>query len=279
MFIISDLHIGDGGSRDNFSYGGKKKKLFSFLDYVKGSKEYLLINGDLFDLWQMNVGSILNNNEDLINKLCELNFGYIIGNHDIDLFPLVNSNIIKDNKFFSHMILPFINIINGKKYKFFHSHEVDAFNDELNPSWGRMLSIFAGIVEEENGSPVDKKNRFIEIRMQSFGEKILNMWYYLSRIFHPKLYVPNPKNHLSTKQTNNRYLLEHFNAVKQEIDIAKCDVAIVGHTHIVGKKENWYYNSGSWSEKMNNFLHINENTGEIKFFNWDDNPIEIFQEL
>ena len=35
IFVISDLHIGDGGPRDNFACGDCRDQLIAFLDYVE----------------------------------------------------------------------------------------------------------------------------------------------------------------------------------------------------------------------------------------------------
>ena len=48
------------------------------------------------------------------------------------------------------------------------------------------------------------------------------------------------------------------------------DVAIVGHTHKAGQFENWYFNSGSWTGKTNNYLRIQPD-GEVRAFDWDIN--------
>lgn len=34
IFVISDLHMGDGGARDNFALNNREEQLGLFLDYV-----------------------------------------------------------------------------------------------------------------------------------------------------------------------------------------------------------------------------------------------------
>jgi predicted phosphodiesterase len=46
------------------------------------------------------------------------------------------------------------------------------------------------------------------------------------------------------------------------------DVAIVGHTHKAGAFGDWYFNSGSWTGKTNNFLRISPR-GEVMVFDWN----------
>src|SRR5262249_3782890 len=55
IFVISDLHLGDGGARDNFEAGGKTRALRSFLDHVGSEGGELFVLGDLLELWQMNL--------------------------------------------------------------------------------------------------------------------------------------------------------------------------------------------------------------------------------
>ena len=37
IFVISDLHLGDGGVRDKFEPGGRTRQLHAFLDYVESA--------------------------------------------------------------------------------------------------------------------------------------------------------------------------------------------------------------------------------------------------
>ena len=40
IFVVSDLHLGDGGVRDKFEAGGKTPQLWAFLDYVAGEASH-----------------------------------------------------------------------------------------------------------------------------------------------------------------------------------------------------------------------------------------------
>jgi UDP-2,3-diacylglucosamine pyrophosphatase LpxH len=48
IFVISDLHLGDGGARDNFEMGKKTPQLRAFLDHVGSEGGELFVLGDLF---------------------------------------------------------------------------------------------------------------------------------------------------------------------------------------------------------------------------------------
>src|SRR4051812_24656595 len=55
LFVISDLHLGDGGMRDNFEAGKKTPQLRAFIDHVGSEGGELFILGDLFEFWQMSI--------------------------------------------------------------------------------------------------------------------------------------------------------------------------------------------------------------------------------
>jgi UDP-2,3-diacylglucosamine pyrophosphatase LpxH len=59
IFVVSDLHIGDGGPRDNFSVDSKAQKFDCFLDYVEDCGADLFVLGDLFEFWQANISRVL----------------------------------------------------------------------------------------------------------------------------------------------------------------------------------------------------------------------------
>ncbi|MDN5279947.1 MAG: UDP-2,3-diacylglucosamine hydrolase [Clostridiales bacterium] len=80
IFVISDLHLGDHGKRDNFTVKGKDKDgneidrlelLNEFLDMVEKRDGQLVIVGDLFEFWQANIGEVIRKNLPLL-RLCNL---------------------------------------------------------------------------------------------------------------------------------------------------------------------------------------------------------------
>ena len=78
------LHMGDGGARDNFPLGDREKQLNLFLDYVGSQQGELIILGDLFDFWQMNLSKIVMKHMPLLDRLAAMNATYVVGNHDAD---------------------------------------------------------------------------------------------------------------------------------------------------------------------------------------------------
>lgn len=273
IFVISDLHIGDGGPRDNFSCKGSDRpdQFMAFLDYVQKEGGELIIVGDLFDFWQANFSRVLTSDfgSQLIEKLGKMNVTYIIGNHDIDLVGFVDQKLLNP-ALFQSLSAPFFRKIGGKTFCFMHGHEVDPYNNEEVPGKGRLLTIFAGMAESFVGSPKLADGRSVESVLEQSGE---GAWKHL-KAFGRRLLAKilllfgSQSNDTSPAQNSDRAaeMLLNYKAHKEQ---NKYDVLIVGHTHQPGQMDGWYFNSGSWATTNNNFVRITH-AGEAKVFDWCD---------
>jgi UDP-2,3-diacylglucosamine pyrophosphatase LpxH len=272
IYVISDLHIGDGGPRDNFAVGNRRSEFIQFLDYVKQNGGDLFILGDLFEFWQLPLGRVIMSNIELLDKMAGLKVTYIIGNHDADLKAFIGRDMLR-HPFFKRMSGPVARTIDGKKFKFQHGHEVDPFNAPEEPSWGTMLAIFAGIFEEQNGSPMLPSGETVEDTLETFGEALLRFWNWavsrFARSVRGKTRAPRPKDELTPAQNPGRIrgLLEEY---RKNRESEGYDIAVAGHTHQAGRLEDWYFNSGDWAGVNNEFLTISPE-GEIKFHQWRNN--------
>ncbi len=272
IYVVSDLHVGDGGPRDNFLVGGRREDFVNFLGYVKKNKGELFILGDLFEFWQSPLGKVVVSNKNLLDKMAKMEVRYIIGNHDADLTAFIGRNMLT-HPFFKLMSGPIVRDIGGKKFKFQHGHEVDPFNSSPEPSWGRMLAIFAGIFEEKNGSPLLPSGETVEDTLETFGEMLLKFWNWMVDKFASRVRgnapAPRPKEELTPAQNPYR-ISELLPKYRENRESEKYDVAVVGHTHRAGQFEDWYFNSGSWVGKNNEFLTISPE-GKINFHHWENN--------
>src|SRR5262249_61139459 len=97
------------------------------------------------------------------------------GNHYVDLLHSVGAALFK-HPFFDRMRRPFVRELGGKTFRFFHGHETDPFNAGDDPGFGRMLAIFGGVFEDENGSPLLRSGEGIEDVLEQFGESTLMIW-------------------------------------------------------------------------------------------------------
>jgi UDP-2,3-diacylglucosamine pyrophosphatase LpxH len=91
VWIVSDLHLGDGTPNDAFF--GKDRHLEAFLDQVDRDGGTLVLNGDIVDVHQAwNLTRILRAHPEVFAAMSRLGregrLVYVIGNHDHDLRPL-----------------------------------------------------------------------------------------------------------------------------------------------------------------------------------------------
>ncbi|XXX82206.1 UDP-2,3-diacylglucosamine diphosphatase [Sorangium sp. So ce134] len=269
IFVISDLHLGDGGARDNFETGEKTPQLRAFLDHVGSEGGELFVLGDLFELWQMNLSLLLVKRRSLLDQLATLRLTYVPGNHDIDLVHFIGTDFLH-HPFFARMRPPFVRELGGKRFRFSHGHETDPFNAGDDPGFGRMLSIFAGIFEDENGSPLLTSGESVEDVLEQFGDSMLTIWRSALATMHargPKRDV-RPTSALTPAQSPDR-LGEHVAGVRAALENGPYDVTVLGHTHKPGRIGDWYFNSGSWTGPRNSFLRISPD-GHVRYLEWKD---------
>lgn len=271
ILIVSDLHIGDGGPRDNFAVDNKAYKFNCFLDYVAQEQAELFILGDLFEFWQANIGRVLMHRMNLIERLTELRATYVIGNHDADFEDLIGTNILK-HPFFDRMSGPFERTIAGKRFKFMHGHELDPFNLDGTPRWGRILAILGGIIEDRKGSPLLSAGGMTEKSLLKVSRSFMWIWNKSVNIFEKS--ERNEKAHdlaesLTPAQNPARIkgiMSIYHNNKRQE----RYDFLITGHTHKAGFFQDWYCNSGCWVGLRSNFLRIQPD-GQVHIYEWKDN--------
>jgi uncharacterized membrane protein HdeD (DUF308 family)/UDP-2,3-diacylglucosamine pyrophosphatase LpxH len=270
IFVISDLHLGDGGVRDKFEAGGKTLEFRSFLDHVGAEGGELYILGDLFELWQMNLSLLLVKRREILDHLAALRLVYVPGNHDVDLVHFIGTGFL-DHPFFAHMRAPFTLELGGRRYRFSHGHETDPWNSGDDPGFGRMLAIFSGIYEDENGSPLLPSGEGVGDVLEQFGESMLTIWKSAlmtvkNRPARPRHGELDPSAALTPAQDPDR-LVEHVAGVRADLAKGGYDVAVLGHTHKPGRIGDWYFNSGTWIGERSTFLRVSPG-GEVRHFQW-----------
>jgi UDP-2,3-diacylglucosamine pyrophosphatase LpxH len=88
VWVISDLHLGNGGRSDSFV--GKDKELLTLLERVRTSGARLVINGDAIDFLQAgDFTRVIHAHGSLLRAFSDLagtnGVFYLVGNHDHDL--------------------------------------------------------------------------------------------------------------------------------------------------------------------------------------------------
>jgi UDP-2,3-diacylglucosamine pyrophosphatase LpxH len=274
IFVISDLHMGDGGPRDNFSHDQKEEPLHRFLDHVGEQNGELVLLGDLFELWKANLGRVLVKRRKWLDRFRELEAVYVIGNHDAQLEALIGSDLLSHG-FFSRMTGPFNRTIGGKKFRFLHGHETDPSFRDGNPGWANIMTIFRGIIEDRKGSPLLAEGGATEKMWLKVGTKFLWIWNAYAKQFDRRAMrsdVHRIESELTPSQ-NPKRIRGMIAQYKRERQQTQADVIISGHTHIARSYRDWYFNSGCWIGACNNFLRIQPD-GNVELYDWKNgNPI------
>jgi UDP-2,3-diacylglucosamine pyrophosphatase LpxH len=216
-------------------------------------------------MWRYKLPKVLERREPLLNKLDALHARYIAGNHDCEL--LENPAIRRQHKFFSRIEKQIHLKTPGPEIKIMHGHEVDPFVPEktgpLTKFLGQMHFMFefnsqAGVLHMDLIQDLfcEIGEQFIKNyqRLGSLVSKQLRHYYSLSNDSFARL-----KRSLRTRRMLSRYHTDKHHGLY--------DIAVVGHTHKAGRFDNWYYNCGSWTGKVNNFMVINPD-GSIEIFDW-----------
>lgn len=271
IIVVSDLHIGDGGPRDNFSVDNKVQKFGRFLDYVENCGAELFVLGDLFEFWQANISGVLVHQIPLIDRLGKMEAVYVVGNHDADLEHLIGTNLLA-HPFFERMCHPFERIIGGKRFKFMHGHELDPFNRDGTPRWGRILAILGGILEDRKGSPLLSAGGLTEKSLLKVSRTFMWIWNNSVNLFEKS--ERHEKRHslaesLTPAQDPAKIKgilsLYHSNKLKEGYDYL-----VTGHTHRAGFFQDWYFNTGCWVGLRTTFLQI-QPSGKIQLYEWKNN--------
>lgn len=270
IYVVSDLHLGDCGPRDNFAHmanGRREDEFIGFLDFVEKQHGRLIIVGDLFELWQSNISLVLTLRDQLLSRLAKMGAIYVLGNHDADLLYFCSEHRCPwlSHPFFKTMRTEHTERIGDKFIHFIHGHEVDHYCADDNPGLGRITTIYTGLREDRNGSPLLNKYRTVEARSIGRLERLSNFvrWLY---------------GKPSRTRAMNLGLCEYI----REFGVAnggKYDVLISGHTHRAGqlfsKKRGLLpvYNSGTWAEGVCSFVVISSE-GLVGIFDWIDGQPE-----
>ncbi|MFW6100667.1 MAG: metallophosphoesterase [Bacteroidota bacterium] len=248
-FIVSDLHMGDGSSADDFK---PNKKLFlDFLEHVKRQEGTLILAGDVFELWQADLQSILKNNFEVFKMLFELRPKVIVGNHDYYLKTFID---------FDFVYYPALQIEaeSGDIIRVEHGNVYDPNNDpEKNMQLGKIVAAAGGIAENWVHPDIDETFMSFVGKAKSVGnsvcEEITTPW--------------TEEKRTKKKQSNNNYVKAANNIVKENDDISW---VVFGHTHNAEiKHEQHYVNSGCWVKEIPSFVKIDKNN--IGLYEFRDN--------
>ena len=265
IFVVSDLHAGDGGPCDNFAHaanGQREVEFAYFLDYVAKENGRLIVAGDLLDFWQANMSKVLDRRYTLLDRLSRMGARYVIGNHDIDLRYFANS-MLSPHPFITGVRTRYLISVAGRNILIVHGHEEDPYCCNDYPDLGRASAIYTGMKERRNGSP------FVDGKLGTYGveTRTLGRLSWVGKVWR-KLTLRTPARQVIRKN------------VQSTKECHRVDALIFGHTHEPGtfanpsRKPLGIYNAGSWCGSVPSFVRITPD-GIIEVFDWiDKKPIK-----
>ncbi|MBN2316064.1 MAG: metallophosphoesterase [Sedimentisphaerales bacterium] len=262
--------MGDGSPKDNFKCDKKQTLLQSFLDYVDKEEGELIILGDFLELWGHRLESVIGKQGPLLDRLADMKAVFVPGNHDAELLSWENMSK-PPHVFFEATNRPFVRTIRGKRFKFMHGHEADPFVQGNMKTLARALAAYTPVLALERTILTLSNDVVVDVALE-LGENVLRLWDWitgnLKRTFQECCsVVPNDTLAVSKRRIRTRKMLTRY---YQDKGRDLYDVAIVGHTHKPGRFGDWYFNSGSWTGRTNNFLCISPD-GRVEVSDWDEN--------
>lgn len=259
-FCVSDLHMGDKGPRDNFAWmsgGWREQEFNNFLDYVESEDGELTILGDLFELWQGNISTVLTCRMPLLDRLAAMGARYLIGNHDIDLLYLTQAKgLVLDHPLFADLKLEHVVEADHSKILLIHGHLQDVYCKNETPDIGRISAIYSGLREDRNGSPINhRKYGGATVETRSLGR-----WGRFQQFC----------RRVARKASATAVMRSE---IKNTWITSGCSALLFGHTHEAGQfirngNKLPIYNIGTWAETKNTFARINEDTGQVVLMDW-----------
>lgn len=272
LFVISDLHIGNGSARDNLLKNNKLTVFQRFLDEVDRHDGVLIILGDLLELWRYRGEDILERWDRLLRRLAEMDLIYVPGNHD-PLWSDTYTSVRQMHPLFDKLHRPFIKDIGGRRFKFMHGHELDPLITPGIQKFSPILCWLSGVLEYRQDMCLMTSNVLTDV-LEEAGEQVLRLWKKLTLQINSSGF-----EHLGLADETMTQLIRPIRTrnmlgrVLKEQREGLYDVTITGHTHKAGCYEQWYFNCGCWTRTVTNYLTI-DTDGLIHVFDWTSNGAE-----
>ena len=262
LYIVSDLHMGDGTAKDNF-----KEYRPRFEDFLAGVVEQdpngcLVLAGDVFEFWQSSHGSIAKIYFDLLKRLVERKSVFIVGNHDIDLFGFIGLPV--DSPLIGCLAMEVVLERGDKHIRICHGHEFDKFNDPRKAMLlGRIATMLAGEAEMRVGTKVrglpterwlERAVRWVMGRLALVYRKSFNA-------------TPGERSDKGKKIDETKVGLDNYHPQHPD------QILVAGHTHKAGRYQDWYVNAGCWQGEQAHYVKITAD-GEVSLHRWPENDIE-----
>jgi len=250
ILVISDVHLGyEESNKDDFS---------KFLDKSETLDiDHLVLLGDFFDFWRFDNAQIMIENEDILEKLYNLNaknIHYIVGNHDY--YMLYLSERYGDN--FPFTISKNLRLEDGgNNFYFMHGYEFEVLS--LDPMTLDMYEEFS------------EKMCYSGKTIGGIAGQVWD-WIQGSDLKEKMEMTPFKRFELS-EEPEKLYNLATSNGKSFLLGMKPDEILVFGHTHdpfITNDKK--VVNAGSWvnelpkKEDQNSYVEISEGKIELKYF-------------
>jgi len=247
ILAVSDMHLGYEKSN--------KEDFLRFLDEYRSEKiDHLVLLGDVFDFWRRNSIKAILENQEVFNKIKELNaehIHYLVGNHDYYIIEWYK----KFRDYYPFQVSKYLRLEDaGKKFYFTHGHEMEVLiNYELN------LETYEKFASDMCWNS-DKKGSFVSKLWKSVNS--------VSKDEVDELKLKPSKR----KEMENIYHFATSPAKYIFLGLQPDEALIFGHTHIpFHEKEHKVANTGAWVDEFgkkiqNSYIEIINGEIELKFF-------------
>ena len=251
---------------DNLRRDGREVLLDGFLDYVRAQNGQLVILGDFLELLRYPLDSIIARRGGLLDRLAAMKALYVPGNHDADVLSLVDSGA-PPHPFFAGMRGTFTQPIGTRRFRFMHGHEIDPF---VNAGWknvGRMIGAVTYRFELRRESSLLRRDPSLWTSDHALRLHRRVRCRMTRALREGRVRMSAEKVRVLTRQIRTQHMMMNYSWDRAD-DLY--DVAIAGHTHYAAAFGGWFFNSGSWTGRTNNFLHISP-AGQVDLLDWTHN--------
>jgi UDP-2,3-diacylglucosamine pyrophosphatase LpxH len=251
ILVVSDLHLG----YEKFN----RADFLNFLDYQKNTTiNHLVLLGDIFDFWRRNNAQLVEENEEIMEKINDinpLNVHYIAGNHDFYILDLIKRYDID----YRGIVSKYIRLEDGgKSFFFIHGYELESILWEF-PTSLKMYEKFSNEMCFNKDSAGGFLSKIWDIR-KFLGKK--------RRFIKDMNKSPIERKTISKVDefalTTGKYPL---------LGMKHDETLIFGHTHqpFINKAKK-VANTGSWIDELpqksrqNSYIEIHDGEMELKYF-------------
>jgi UDP-2,3-diacylglucosamine pyrophosphatase LpxH len=255
IYVVSDLHLGNGSAKDHMVCGEREELLHRFLDEVERRDGRLIILGDLLDLWRFRLEDVVARWGPVLDRFEALGADYVTGNHDARLCEDLAG--CAWHPLFKRLRSPFSEQIGERCFRFMHGHEIDPFMPAILDRWAPLLEQMVALVYGRPSLSLASPDAMTDTMLE-WGETLLHLgyrrhhrlWTQIQREF---LQWPDHGWRRVKAPFRTRHMLSRFYRDRSQ---GLYDVAVAGHTHRAGHFSHWYLNSGCWIKPVASFLKI-----------------------